>query len=214
MPATIIDGARVANTILAQTHQRASDIVTALGRRPCLATVLVGEDPASHTYVRMKTNRCCTTGLDSRSHHLAASTTTGEAVALVRALSEDPGVDGILVQHPMPAHVDERAVFEAIAPGKDVDGVTQASFAAMALGGNGFHSCAPGGSMELLDAYEVDAAGLRAVVVGRSSILGKPVGMLLLARDATVTCCHSKLWISIRSWLRLTSSSPRSTDPN
>ncbi|WNG82094.1 bifunctional 5,10-methylenetetrahydrofolate dehydrogenase/5,10-methenyltetrahydrofolate cyclohydrolase [Mycobacterium sp. ITM-2016-00316] len=192
MPATIIDGARVANTILAQTHQRASDIATVLGRRPCLATVLVGDDPASRTYVRMKTNRCRTTGLDSRSRHLSASTTTSEAVALVRALSEDPGVDGILVQHPMPAHLDERAVFEAIAPGKDVDGVTQASFAAMALGGNGFHSCTPGGIMELLDAYEVDAAGLRAVVVGRSSILGKPVGMLLLARDATVTYCHSK----------------------
>lgn len=192
MPATTIDGTRVANTILAQTHQRASDIVTALGRRPCLATVLVGEDPASHTYVRMKIIRCRTTGLNSRSHRLPASTTTDEAVALVRTLSEDAGVDGILVQHPMPAHIDERAVFEAIAPGKDVDGVTQASFAAMALGGRGFHSCTPAGIMELLNAYDVDPTGSRAVVVGRSAILGKPVGMLLLARDATVTYCHSR----------------------
>ncbi|WP_193045392.1 bifunctional 5,10-methylenetetrahydrofolate dehydrogenase/5,10-methenyltetrahydrofolate cyclohydrolase [Mycolicibacterium baixiangningiae] len=192
MRATIIDGARVANAILAQTHQRASAVATTLGRKPCLATVLVGEDPASHTYVRMKSNRCRTTGLDSRTHHLPACTTTSEAVALVRALSGDTGVDGILVQHPMPAHIDERTVFEAIDPGKDVDGVTHASFAAMALGSNGFQSCTPAGIMALLDAYDVDPAGLRAVVVGRSLILGKPVGMLLLARDATVTYCHSR----------------------
>jgi methylenetetrahydrofolate dehydrogenase (NADP+) / methenyltetrahydrofolate cyclohydrolase len=105
-----------------------------------------------------------------------------------RAGVDLPGVDGILVQHPMPAHIDERAVFEAIASAKDVDGVTQASFTAMALGSKGFHSCTPGGIMALLDDYDVDAAGLRAVVVGRSSILGKPVGMLLLARQ-----CHCHL---------------------
>jgi methylenetetrahydrofolate dehydrogenase (NADP+)/methenyltetrahydrofolate cyclohydrolase len=192
LPATIIDGVRVANTILAQTHQRATEIATAMGRKPCLATVLVGDDPASHTYVRMKTNRCRTTGLDSRSHQLSASATTSEVVALVRELSQDAGVDGILVQHPMPDHIDERAVFEAIGPSKDVDGVTNASFASMALSGNGFHSCTPAGIMCLLDAYGVDVAGLCAVVVGRSPILGKPVGMLLLARDATVTYCHSR----------------------
>ena len=192
LPATIIDGVRVANTILAQTHQRATAVATALGRKPCLATVLVGDDPASHTYVRMKTNRCRTTGLDSRSHQLSASATTSEVVALVRELSGDASVDGILVQHPMPHHIDERAAFEAIGPNKDVDGVTNASFAGMALSGRGFQSCTPAGIMCLLDAYDVNVAGLRAVVVGRSPILGKPVGMLLLARDATVTYCHSR----------------------
>ncbi|WP_395309211.1 tetrahydrofolate dehydrogenase/cyclohydrolase catalytic domain-containing protein [Mycobacterium sp. AMU20-3851] len=100
MPAVIIDGTRVANDLLAQTRQPAVQVESAIGRRPCLATVLVGEDPASHTYVRMKANRCRATGLDSRSHRLPATTTTSEAVALVHGLSQDPGVDGVLVQHP------------------------------------------------------------------------------------------------------------------
>lgn len=192
MSATIIDGIRVAEVILAETRDQAVQFESAAGRKPRLATVLVGEDPASHTYVRMKTNRCRTTGLDSRSHHLPARAATRDVIALVNALSSDDGVDGILVQHPMPAHFDERAVFEAITPAKDVDGVTMASFAAMALGEPGFQSCTPAGIMHLLDAYHVDPAGLHAVVIGRSPILGKPVGMLLLARNATVTYCHSR----------------------
>lgn len=192
MSATTIDGARVAGAILAEAGAQAAEFEAVRGRKPCLATVLVGDDPASHTYVRMKTNRCRTTGLDSRSHRLPAGASTGDVVGVVAALSSDDGVDGILVQHPMPAHVDERAVFEAITPGKDVDGVTMASFAAMSLGEPGFHSCTPAGIMHLLDAYDVDPTGLHAVVVGRSPILGKPVGMLLLARNATVTYCHSR----------------------
>lgn len=192
MPASIIDGARVARTILIETRGRAADFESAIGRKPCLATILVGDDPASHTYVRMKTNRCRTTGLESRSHRVAAAATTREIVDLVTSLSADDDVDGILVQHPMPPHVDERAVFEAIAPSKDVDGVTMTSFAAMSLGERGFHSCTPAGIIHLLDAYDVDPTGLHAVVIGRSPILGKPVGMLLLARNATVTYCHSR----------------------
>jgi methylenetetrahydrofolate dehydrogenase (NADP+)/methenyltetrahydrofolate cyclohydrolase len=192
MSATIMDGKAVAATILESTAQRAAAFEQRAGRKPCLATVLVGDDPASHTYVRMKINRCRSTGLDSRSYDLAAETTTEDAVELVQALAGDEGVDGILVQHPMPGHIDERAVFEAIAPTKDVDGVTNASFAKMALDKPGIESCTPGGIMRLLDAYHVDAAGQRAVVVGRSPILGKPVGMLLLARNATVTYCHSR----------------------
>ena len=140
----------------------------------------------------MKVNRCRTTGLDSRSHHLPATATNSDVIALIDDLSSDDSVDGILVQHPMPAQIDERAAFEAIDPSKDVDGVTMASFASMSLGGNGFHSCTPAGIMRLLDAYDVDPTGLHAVVVGRSPILGKPVGMLLLARNATVTYCHSR----------------------
>jgi methylenetetrahydrofolate dehydrogenase (NADP+) / methenyltetrahydrofolate cyclohydrolase len=192
LPAQIIDGVRVAAAMLAQTRAQAADFQQVRGRKPCLATVLVGDDPASHTYVRMKANRCRTTGLESRSHQLAAVATTGDVVDLVQSLSSDDTVDGILVQHPMPGHIDERAAFEAITPRKDVDGVTMASFAAMSLGGNGFHSCTPAGIMHLLDAYDVDPTGLHAVVIGRSPILGKPVGMLLLARNATVTYCHSR----------------------
>lgn len=192
MVATIIDGARVAENILAETRERAAAFEGVAGRKPCLATVLVGDDPASRTYVRMKTNRCRTTGLDSRSHHLPASATTSGVIELVGRLSCDDGVDGILVQHPMPPQIDERAVFEAIVPAKDVDGVKMASFAAMALGEQVFQSCTPAGIMHLLEAYQIDPAGRDAVVVGRSPILGKPVGMLLLARNATVTYCHSR----------------------
>jgi methylenetetrahydrofolate dehydrogenase (NADP+) / methenyltetrahydrofolate cyclohydrolase len=192
LPATIIDGVRVADSILADTRRRAAEFENTSGRKPCLATVLVGDDPASHTYVRMKTNRCRTIGLDARSHHIARTASTDAVVALVNNLAHDDGVDGILVQHPMPAQIDERAVFEAITPRKDVDGVTMTSFAAMALGGRGFQSCTPAGIMRLLEAYDVDPTGLHAVVIGRSPILGKPVGMLLLTRNATVTYCHSR----------------------
>lgn len=192
MSADVIDGIAVASQILSDTAVRAAQFAEIAGRKPCLATVLVGDDPASHTYVRMKSNRCRTVGLESQSHRLSQTSTTTEVVTLVARLARDNTVDGILVQHPMPPQVDERQVFEAITPMKDVDGVTGASFAAMALGDKGFASCTPGGIMHLLDAYGVDPSGQRAVVVGRSPILGKPIGMLLLARDATVTYCHSK----------------------
>jgi methylenetetrahydrofolate dehydrogenase (NADP+)/methenyltetrahydrofolate cyclohydrolase len=154
--------------------------------------VLVGDDPASATYVKMKQNRCREAGIESRHVALDATTTTGELVAVIAALSADPEVNGILLQHPVPEPIDERAAFEAIVPEKDVDGVTMYSFAAMAFGYPGFASCTPGGIMRLLDAYDVDPRGRHAVVVGRSPILGKPAGMLLLARHATVTYCHSR----------------------
>ena len=125
--------ASVADTILADAQERAAGVEQLTGRKGCLATVLVGDDAASHTYVRMKMNRCRTAGLESRSHHLAASATTGDVVALVKDLSADDSIDGILVQHPMPAQIDEHAVFEAITPSKDV-GVTMESFAAMCFG--------------------------------------------------------------------------------
>ena len=192
MPAKIMDGAAVATASLAETKQRVDGFVARVGRAPVLATVLVGDDPASHTYVRMKRSRCARVGIESRRVGLPAEATTDELVSRVSELSADPAVDGILLQHPVPGHIDERAGFEAIAPDKDVDGVTMHSFAAMAFGERGFHSCTPGGILRLLDAYEVPLAGRRAVVIGRSPILGKPVGMLLLARNATVTYCHSR----------------------
>ncbi|MET7355323.1 bifunctional 5,10-methylenetetrahydrofolate dehydrogenase/5,10-methenyltetrahydrofolate cyclohydrolase [Streptomyces mirabilis] len=190
--AQLMDGAGLARRIVEETAKRAAALTGRTGMAPCLATVLVGEDPASVTYVRMKQNRSRKAGIESRHVALPADTTTAELVDTLKALSDDPTVHGILLQHPVGPHIDERAAFEAIAPEKDVDGVTLSSYSAMSFGLPGFASCTPGGIMRLLDAYDVDPAGRRAVVVGRSAILGKPVGMLLLGRDATVTYCHSR----------------------
>lgn len=190
--ATVMDGTALADRIHAVTAGRAAEFRSRAGRSPCLAAVLVGEDPASMTYVKMKRARCQAVGLDSNLVQLPTGTTTARVAGEVRRLSEDPDVDGILVQHPVPMPVDERTTFEAIAPGKDVDGVTTASLAAMSLGLPGFVSCTPAGILRLLDEYAVDPGGMRAVVIGRSPILGLPVGMLLLGRNATVTFCHSR----------------------
>ena len=190
--AILMDGSAVAREILARVGERTAMFQNRTGKKPCLAAVLVGDDPASVTYVTMKANRSRKLGMESREVLLPAQTSTGELAGVIGGLSGDPDVHGILLQHPVPSHIDERAAFEAIAPHKDVDGVTMRSFAAMSFGLPGFVSCTPGGILRLLDAYEVDLRGKHAVVVGRSPILGKPVGMLLLARDATVTFCHSK----------------------
>lgn len=184
----VLSGTELSRDLIAST----AEIAAGLPQKPCLATVLVGEDPASATYVRMKRNRAAAAGIDARLVHLPETTTTEDLVATIGSLSADPGVHGILLQHPVPAHIDERAAFEAIHPAKDVDGVTLHSFAAMAFGLPGFPSATPGAIMALLDHYGVPLSGKHAVVVGRSPILGKPVGMLLLARDATVTFCHSR----------------------
>ncbi|MGW6933870.1 bifunctional 5,10-methylenetetrahydrofolate dehydrogenase/5,10-methenyltetrahydrofolate cyclohydrolase [Lentzea sp. NPDC054927] len=188
----LMSGTQLARDIVQRASEKAAGHTSRTGRKPCLATVIVGDDPASVTYVRMKQNRCHQAGLESRRVALPEETTTEELVAKIRELSDDADVHGILLQHPVPHHIDERAAFEAIAPHKDVDGVTMHSFAGMSFGHNGFVSCTPGGIMRLLDAYDVDIAGKHAVVIGRSPILGKPAAMLLLARDATVTICHSK----------------------
>lgn len=185
-------GTDIAREIIGRTAERSAAYFERTGTKPCLATVLVGDDPASVTYIRMKGNRCRDAGMDSRHVQLPATATTAELVDTVRELSDDPTVHGILLQHPVPDHVDERAGFEAISPEKDVDGVTARSFGAMALGLDGFKPATPVGIMRLLAAYDVDVVGRRAVVVGRSPILGRPMGMLLLAGDATVTYCHSR----------------------
>ncbi|MGC5561210.1 bifunctional 5,10-methylenetetrahydrofolate dehydrogenase/5,10-methenyltetrahydrofolate cyclohydrolase [Streptomyces sp. FR-108] len=190
--ATLMDGTGLARRIVEETAEQAADLTGRTGVTPCLATVLVGEDPASVTYVRMKQNRSRKAGIASRHVSLPAATTTAELIGTLTELSADPTVHGILLQHPVGPHIDERAAFEAIAPEKDVDGVTLASFSAMSFALPGFSSCTPAAIMRLLDAYDVDPAGRRAVVVGRSAILGRPVGMLLLGRDATVTYCHSR----------------------
>ncbi|MBJ8337443.1 bifunctional 5,10-methylene-tetrahydrofolate dehydrogenase/5,10-methylene-tetrahydrofolate cyclohydrolase [Antrihabitans sp. YC3-6] len=189
--AQLMNGTDLARTLIDDTARRAAALTRDQHVVPTLATVLVGDDPASVTYVRMKQKRCERAGLRSEHVALPASTSTAQLVDALGVLSADPGIHGILLQHPVGDHIDERAAFDAIAPEKDVDGVTSQSFAAMALGGNGFASCTPGGIIRLLDHYAVDPAGMHAVVVGRSPILGRPVGMLLLGRNATVTYCHS-----------------------
>ena len=191
-PARLMDGTALAAHTLTRAAERAAAFTQHTGHAPCLATVLVGDDPASATYVRMKQARCRKAGIESRHVALPSTASTGQVVDAVATLSADDAVHGILLQHPCPPAVDERAAFEAIAPAKDVDGVTLYSYAAMSFGLPGFASCTPGGIMRLLDEYEVELSGKHAVVVGRSPILGKPIGMLLLGRDATVTYCHSR----------------------
>lgn len=188
----LMDGAAISRKILERSTRRAATFAERIGRNPCLAAVLVGSDPSSITYVKMKRARCERVGVDSVVVELPDTATTDAVVGAIEQLSRDAVVDGILLQHPVPEHVDERAAFEAIAPGKDVDGVTKDSFASMAFGLAGFASCTPAGIMRILDEYGVDPSGKNAVVIGRSPILGKPIGMLLLARDATVTYCHSR----------------------
>ncbi len=190
--AVLMTGAELARTITASTAQRGAEFCSRTGRPPKLAAVLVGEDPASVTYVAMKQRRATTANIGSQVVKLPASTSTVQVVGAVAELSADPAIDGILVQHPVPSHVDERATFDAIDPAKDVDGVTMRSLAAMALGLPCLASAKPAGIVRLLDSYGVELAGKHAVVIGRSPILGKPVGLLLLARDATVTFCHSR----------------------
>lgn len=190
--ARLMSGTELAKSIVARSAERAEEFTRRTGTPPCLATVLVGDDPASATYVRMKQNRSRKAGIGSRHVALPATTSTSELVDTIAGLSDDPSIHGILLQHPVPRHIDERAAFEAIAPGKDVDGVTMHSFAAMSFGEPGFASCTPAGIVRLLDHYDVPLSGAHAVVIGRSPILGKPAAMLLLARDSTVTVCHSR----------------------
>lgn len=187
----ILDGARVAQAIKDELAERVRDL-SARGVVPCLATILVGDDPASATYVRMKGNACRKLGMESRRVDLDKSTTTEQLLAVIRKLNEDPSVHGILLQHPVPEHIDERAAFEAIDIRKDVDGVTTLGFAQNAFGFAAYPSCTPAAIVAILDYYNVPIEGKHAVIVGRSPILGKPVSLMLLNRNATITVCHSR----------------------
>jgi len=187
----ILDGSVVAQQIKEQLVERI-DRLKRNGVTPCLATVLVGDDPASETYVRMKGNACRRLGMESRRIQLDSSAATGELLAVIRQLNDDPTVHGILLQHPVPHHIDERAAFEAIGIDKDVDGVTTLGFAQTAFGFGLYPSCTPAAIVAIMDAYKLPIEGKHAVVIGRSPILGKPVSLMLLNRNATVTICHSK----------------------
>jgi len=198
MAAQLIDGTALATEVLDGIAAEVAERLRAGLRAPAIATVLVGDDASSATYVRMKVNRATRVGIESRRIDLPETTTTAELVRVIRELAEDDGIDGILLQHPVPDQIDERAAFEAIPAHKDVDGVTYESFARMAFGEPGFSSATPGGILRLLDAYEVPVPGADIVIVGQGPILGKPLGMLLVARGATVTLCH-RLTTDLRS---------------
>jgi methylenetetrahydrofolate dehydrogenase (NADP+)/methenyltetrahydrofolate cyclohydrolase len=190
--ALILDGKTLSRELEAELAKRVDAITRRGAATPILATILVGDDPSSATYVKMKGNACKRVGMDSRRIHLPASTTTEVLLAQIDELNADPNVHGILLQHPVPPQIDERACFDRIALAKDVDGVTCLGFGRMAMGEEAYGSATPAGIMRLLDHYGVALEGLRAVVVGRSPILGKPMAAMLTNRNATVTICHSR----------------------
>ena len=191
--ALILDGKTLARSIEESLKERVAQLQHNYhGRAPVLATILVGGDPASATYVRMKINACRRVGMESRKIELPDSTTTEELLAAIAELNDEPQVTGILLQHPVPKQIDERACFDSIALEKDVDGVTCLGFGRMSMGEPAFGSATPAGIMRVLDHYDIPIEGKRAVVVGRSPILGKPMAMMLLNRNATVTICHSR----------------------
>lgn len=190
--ALLLDGRVLAKKIEADLLQRVEALKEKTGRTPILATILVGDDGASATYVRMKGNACQRVGMQSLKVELGKETTTEQLLAEIEKLNANPDVHGILLQHPVPAQIDERACFDAISLTKDVDGVTCLGFGRMAMGEQAYGSATPAGIMSILQAHQIDIAGKHAVVVGRSAILGKPMAMMLLQANATVTICHSR----------------------
>lgn len=193
MSALVLDGKTLAQQTEADLLARVEQIkARSGGKTPILATILVGDDPASATYVKMKGNACRRVGMESMAVELPASTSTETLLAKIHELNANPDVHGILLQHPVPAQIDERACFDAIALDKDVDGVTCLGFGRMAMGENAYGCATPQGIMRMLEHYGIEIEGKHAVVVGRSPILGKPMAMMLLQKNATVTICHSR----------------------
>lgn len=193
MSALILDGKHVAQLTEAELSVRVAALkAKSDGRTPVLATILVGDDPASATYVKMKGNACRRVGMESKAIELPATIKTNDLLREIELLNADPDVHGILLQHPVPAHIDERAAFDMIDLSKDVDGVTCLGFGRMAMGEAAYGCATPQGIMRLLAHYEIPLQGKHAVVVGRSPILGKPMAMMMLQANATVTICHSR----------------------
>ena len=188
----ILNGKSLAQSTEKELAERVLKINKEKGFVPILATILVGSDPASGTYVKMKGNACERVGMKSLKVELNEKTTTDELLLKISELNENPEVHGILLQHPVPEQIDERLCFDAIDIAKDVDGVTSMGFGKMAMNEPAFGSCTPQGIMRLLEHYEIEISGKHAVVVGRSPILGKPMAMMLLNKHATVTICHSR----------------------
>ena len=187
-----MDGKSVAKETEETLKLKVNKLKEERGFVPILATILVGEDPASATYVRMKGNACERVGMKSIKVELPETTTTEELLDKIADLNSNNEVSGILLQHPVPPQIDERKCFDAIDVKKDVDGVTCLGFGNMSMGEKAYGSCTPQGIMRLLEYYQLDIEGKHAVVVGRSPILGKPMAMMLLNKNATVTICHSR----------------------
>ena len=191
MKSKVLDGKKLALQAEIEIKKQVDELLSK-GVTPTLATILVGDDPASETYVKMKRNTCSRVGIKSISVELSEDTSTEELLSKIDALNKDSSVNGILLQHPVPKQIDERKCFDEIALEKDVDGVTCLGFGNMAMGLDAYGSCTPAGIIRLIDEYEIEIEGMNAVVVGRSPILGKPMAMMLLNKNATVTICHSR----------------------
>ncbi|MEP7274242.1 MAG: bifunctional methylenetetrahydrofolate dehydrogenase/methenyltetrahydrofolate cyclohydrolase FolD [Acidobacteriota bacterium] len=191
MTAKLLDGTLVAETIKQRVAARVLELVAG-SVRPGLAAVIVGDNPASRVYVGSKVKACEALGLYSEEYELPKETTTTELIALVNQLNENDAIDGILVQLPLPPQIDAKQALEAIDPAKDVDGFHPINVGKLVRGEEALVACTPAGIIELLDYYQIPIVGAHAVVVGRSDIVGKPMAMLLLHRNATVTICHSK----------------------
>lgn len=193
MAAIVLDGKSLARQIESELSTRVQALgTTGKGPAPMLATILVGDDAASATYVKMKGNACQRVGMESLRVVLPQSTTTAQLLEEIDKLNAHPAVQGILLQHPVPGQIDERACFDRIALEKDVDGVTVLGFGKMAMQQPAYGSATPAGIMRLLQHYGIEVGAKHAVIVGRSPILGKPVALMLLNANATVTVCHSK----------------------
>ena len=191
MTAQLIDGNALARKIRAEVAGR-TQALKARGIQPALAVIMVGDDPASEVYTRHKVNDSTETGLNATLERYPADMAEADLLARIRALNDDPAVHGILVQLPIPKHMDTHKVIETISPAKDVDGFHVASAGALMVGQPGFWPCTPYGCMKMLESIGFEPRGKNAVVIGRSNIVGKPMAMMLLAKDATVTICHSR----------------------
>lgn len=192
MAARILSGKPIADAIQAEIIEEVKMLEREHGVKPCIAVVRVGEDPASQVYVGKKVKAAAELGITSEHHHLSAETIEGDLRTLVNELNSRDDVDGILVQLPLPSQIDERSILEAIDPAKDVDGFHPENVGKLSLGYPSLLSCTPAGVIEILKRSDIEIAGKHAVIIGRSNIVGKPLAMLLLREDATVTVCHSK----------------------
>jgi methylenetetrahydrofolate dehydrogenase (NADP+)/methenyltetrahydrofolate cyclohydrolase len=189
--ARLIDGKVVSADVKSRVTEAVQEL-KAVGVQPCLATVLVGDDPASATYIESKHKDAKEVGIVTRDHRLAAAFRQSELRELVQLLNKDPSVHGILVQLPLPSHIDEFDILASLNPLKDVDGLTPYNIGMLQSGIAALKPCTPSGIMELLDYYEIDVSGMDVVIINRSNLVGKPLSTLMLERDATVTICHSK----------------------
>ena len=192
MSATLIDGKKLSLQLRGEITVDAEKFQKENGRKLGLAVILVGENPASQVYVRNKVKACEETGIASFGYYLPESSTTEEVIELVNALNEDERVDGLLVQLPLPKHIDEKKVLKTVSPKKDVDGFHAVNAGNLLLGNPCLPACTPAGIMELIKTTGIDLSGKNAVVIGRSNIVGKPIALMLLEKNATVTVCHSK----------------------